>query len=59
MKSLKLGIISFFIGAMLSIVPISVYASCPPTRQEGKKSCWLTGENCSGGVCVCSYNCGP
>ncbi len=58
MKSLKLGVISFFIGALLSIVPISVYAGCGKTTEYEGTTCYLTGENCDGGVCVCSYNCG-
>ncbi len=58
MKTLKLVVISFFIGAVLSVVPISVYAGCAKTTEYEGTSCYLTGESCSDGVCVCSYNCG-
>lgn len=59
MKILKVSMLSFFIGAVLSIVPITVYAACDQTIVFDGKTCTLTGESCGDGVCVCSYNCGP
>lgn len=59
MKTLKLGVISFFIGALLSVVPIAVYAACDNSIVYEGTTCQLTGENCDASVCVCAYNCGP
>ncbi|MFV0389800.1 MAG: hypothetical protein ACK5NT_13730 [Pyrinomonadaceae bacterium] len=55
---MKKTLLSIVFGLVLAIVPIAAYASCPDEIQIGKKACWLTGENCEGSVCVCSYNCG-
>lgn len=59
MKKFKLGLVYFFVGAVLSIVPISVYAACDKTFVYEGTECVLTGESCNAEVCVCSYNCGP
>lgn len=69
MKLLKTAMLSFFSGVLLSVASITAYANCPATitwRDAGQchieYTGHLTGQNCDGGVCVCSYaadnNCG-
>lgn len=63
MKALKTGFISFFVGVVLSVAPIAVYAGCAQTiTWRDANNCHieytghLVGENCDGsGVCVCAY----
>lgn len=65
MKTLKLGLLSFFVGIVLSIAPITIYAACDPTitfRDANncriEWTCDLIAEtDCSGGVCICAYEC--
>jgi hypothetical protein len=65
MKTLKVGLMSFFAGIVLSIVPISIYAACDATitfRDANNchitYTCHLVGEtDCSNNVCVCAYTC--
>jgi hypothetical protein len=59
MKTLKASLLAFFVGVVLSVVPISVYAACDKTLVFEGTTCELTGESCDANVCVCSYNCGP
>jgi hypothetical protein len=59
MKILRAAVFSFFIGAILSIVPITVYAACDQTIVFEGTTCTLVGESCDAHVCVCAYNCGP
>lgn len=59
MKTLKTGIMSFFLGVALSIVPISVYAACDAKIEFEGTTCQLVGESCDQHVCVCAYICGP
>ena len=62
MKTLKIVLASFFVGAVLSIAPLVAYAACeqeiwvqddPDCHVSHRYE--LVGENCSGGVCVCAY----
>lgn len=55
---MKKMLISMALGLVLATVPMAIYAACKPEIKVGKLTCWLTGESCGGGVCVCSYNCG-
>lgn len=62
MKPLKTALLSFFVGAVLSAASITAYANCPATiTWRDASECrieytgTLTGSNCEGGVCVCSY----
>ena len=66
MKSLKLGLLSFFIGVVVSVVPITVYAACAQQitfrdanncRIEWTCDLIAGSESCSDGVCVCGYIC--
>lgn len=64
MKTLKLVVVSFFIGMVLSVVPISAMrAACDEiiaiigVPLGVSNMCVLTGESCGQNVCVCSYNC--
>jgi hypothetical protein len=62
MKSLKIALGSFFVGAVLSLAPIVAYASCDQEIWvQDSPDCHmyhryvLTGSNCGDDVCVCSY----
>jgi hypothetical protein len=65
MQTLKLGLLSFFVGLAMSILPIAVYSACDATfsyRDAGNchivHTCTLAGpEECSDHVCVCAYTC--
>jgi hypothetical protein len=59
MKKLKAVVLSLTVGLILSIPAVAVMAACDPTITYNGKTCVLVGENCSGNVCVCAYNCGP
>jgi hypothetical protein len=62
MKTFKLALGSFVVGAVLSIAPIGAYAACSEQIwvQDGS-DCHiynmysLVGSNCGGDVCVCAY----
>jgi len=65
MKKLKVALISFAVGLVLSIPAIAVLAECTPNCSqtivyEGKV-CTLMGAGCNAdcSVCSCAYNCGP
>ncbi len=62
MKTLKLALASFFVGAVLSIAPIVAYAQCDSEIWfQDTSDCHvyhrytLTGSSCNSEVCVCSY----
>lgn len=63
MKTLKLMLASFFVGAVVSLAPIVAYAQCDSQIwvQDDPSNCQvshryeLVGSNCSDGVCVCAY----
>lgn len=62
MKTLKIAIGSFFVGAVLSLAPIVAYAACDTyIWVQDSADCHeshmyvLTGSNCGDDVCVCSY----
>lgn len=64
MRKLKIGLMSFLVGIVLSIVPISVYAACDASltyRDAGNchivHTCTLAGEECGSNVCICAYTC--
>lgn len=65
MKTFRSLLMSFFVGAVLSVFPIfAVYAACDKTLAidvgipvGSGNICVLTGENCGRHVCVCSYTC--
>lgn len=58
MKRLRIAVVSFSISLFLSLSTLAVLAACDPTFVYKGKTCVLVGENCSGNVCVCAYNCG-
>jgi len=60
MKKIRSIVLSLLLGIVLSFAAVAIYAGecCDDEIQVGKLTCWLTGENCGGGVGVCSYNCG-
>lgn len=62
MKTFKIVLASFFLGAVLSIAPIVAYAECEQyIWVQDDADCHvshmyeLVGSNCSGDVCVCAY----
>lgn len=61
MKSVLLSVV---LGLVLAIIPASIYANnpgCQPVIVFDGKICTLFPDGdggCSGGVCVCAYNCG-
>jgi hypothetical protein len=62
MKTIKLVLASFFLGAVLSIAPIVAYAACEEEIWvQDDPDCHvshryvLAGQNCGGDVCVCAY----
>jgi hypothetical protein len=62
MKTLKIALGSFFVGAVLSLAPIAVYAQCDSAIYvQDMSDCHyysrytLVGSNCGDGVCVCAY----
>jgi hypothetical protein len=62
MKTLKIALGSFLVGAALSVVPMVAYASCDPNIWvQDPSDCHvyhryeLVGSNCGDGVCVCAY----
>lgn len=65
MKTLKSVAMSFFIGVVLSVVPIfGMAAACDPRIAinvglafGGGQICELNGQSCGQNVCVCSYIC--
>lgn len=64
MKTLKSVAMSFFIGVVLSVVPIfGMAAACERTIAiigvplGVSNTCELTGQSCGQNVCVCSYRC--
>lgn len=59
MKKLKVVFVSLVVGLVVSVPAVAVMAACDPSITFEGKTCVLVGENCSGGVCVCAYNCGP
>lgn len=59
MKRLRIAVVSFAITLFLSLSTLAVLAACEPSIVFKGKTCVLVGENCSGNVCVCAYNCGP
>lgn len=59
MKKLKLTLVSFAVGLVLSIPTVAVLAACDPTIIFNGQTCTLVGQSCGGGVCVCAYICGP
>ncbi len=59
MKKLRTALVPFVIGLVISIPTIVVLAQCAETIVHNGKVCTLVGQNCSGNVCVCAYNCGP
>ena len=63
MKTLRIALGSFLLGAALSIAPIAVYAECDSQMWlQDMPDCHyyhmyvLTGSNCDPEVCVCSYS---
>lgn len=60
MRKLRLTLVSFVIGLVVSVPAVAVLAQCAPTIIVEGKVCTLNGTNCTGeGVCVCAYTCGP
>ncbi len=59
MKKLRLTLVSFVIGLVVSIPAVAVLAQCEASIVVDGKTCSLVGSNCSGNVCVCAYICGP
>lgn len=65
MKTFKIGLLSFFVGVVLSIAPIAIYAACDETitfRDAAncriEWTCHLVEQtDCSSGVCICAYVC--
>lgn len=59
MKKLRIALVSFAVGLVLSIPTVAVLAACDPTIVYNGQTCTLAGESCSARVCVCAYICGP
>jgi len=64
MKKLKLVIVSFAVGMLLSVPTVAVLAcdpNCAATVNIDGKTCTLAGGSCNAEctVCACSYICGP
>ncbi len=57
MKTLKLALVSFTIGLVLSVPTVAVFAQCAQMIVVQGKRCTLVGENCGSDVCVCAYIC--
>jgi hypothetical protein len=62
MKTLKIALGSFLLGAALSVAPIVAYAACEEEIWvQDTSDCQvyhrytLVGSNCGGDVCVCAY----
>jgi hypothetical protein len=62
MKTLKIALGSFLLGAALSVAPIVAYAQCDQyIWVQDSADCHeshryeLVGSDCGGGVCVCAY----
>jgi hypothetical protein len=62
MKTLRIALGSFLLGAALSLAPIAAYAACDPYiwLQDGPDCHYyhmyaLNGSNCDSEGCVCSY----
>lgn len=64
MKTLKIALGSFFVGAVLSLAPIVAYAACeqeiwvqdtPDCHEYHRYELMEGGESCSDYVCVCAY----
>ena len=62
MKTLKMTLGSFFVGAIISLAPIVAYAACDSEVWiQDSPDCHmyhryvLVGENCGPEVCVCAY----
>lgn len=54
MKTLKMGVISFFVGVVVAIVPFTAYAACSPYIIVSDGSiCPLVD-----GSFICTYRCG-
>ena len=62
MKKFRITLVSLAVGLILSVAGIALAnlpGGCDPTIEYNGRTCVLVGENCSGRVCVCAYNCGP
>jgi hypothetical protein len=57
MKKLKVVLVSFALGLVLSISTVAVLAQCPQMIIVHGQHCSLAGENCGSDVCVCAYIC--
>lgn len=57
MKKLKLTLVSFAVGLILSTSTVAVLAQCPQMIRYQGHTCSLVGENCDSDVCVCAYIC--
>lgn len=64
MKTLKIALGSFVVGALLSLAPIVAYASCdqyiwvqdsPDCHESHMYILMENGESCNSEVCVCAY----
>lgn len=65
MKRLKIAMLSFAVGLVLSSPTVAVLAecspNCDPTFTYKGHVCTLIGGECNAEctVCACAYNCGP
>ena len=57
MKKLRLVLVSFTIGLILSVPTVAVLAQCPQMIIVHGQRCNLVGEDCGPDVCICAYIC--